>query len=100
LLYSQAAEETTLCFSNRTAHASPWEKRGVISEPNLWSSVISCCSRLRLNETGLEDALQTKLQPELLGLERLHRYAAMGAKHAAKAAEEMKDPNFLAKTSM
>jgi hypothetical protein len=33
-------------------------------------------------------------------LERLHRYSAMGAKLAAKAAEEMKDPNFLAKTFM
>jgi hypothetical protein len=62
--------------------------------------VVISCSRLRLNETGLEDALQTKLQPELLGLERLHRYAAMGAKHVAKAAEEMKDPNFLAKAFM
>jgi hypothetical protein len=39
--------------------------------------------------------LNSELQPELLGLERLHRYAAMGAKLAAKAAEEMKDPNFL-----
>jgi hypothetical protein len=97
-LYTKA-EETVLCFSTRTAHASPWEKRGVNSEPNLWSSAVSC-SRLRLNETGLEDALQTELQPELLGLERLRRYAAMGAKHAAKAAEEMKDPHFLAKTFM
>jgi hypothetical protein len=40
------------------------------------------------------------LQPERLGLERLHRYPAMGAKLAAKAAEEIKDPNFLAKTFM
>jgi hypothetical protein len=63
-------------------------------------SVVISRSRLRLNETDLKDALQTKLQPELLGLERLHRYPAMGAKHAAKAAEEMKDPDFLAKTSM
>jgi hypothetical protein len=63
-------------------------------------SVVISCSRLRLNETDLEDALQSKLQPEKLGLERLHRYASMGAKHAAKAAEEMKDPNFLAKTFM
>jgi hypothetical protein len=63
-------------------------------------SVVISYSRLRLNETDLEDALQAKLQPKLLGLERLHRHVAMGAKHAAKAAEEMKDPNFLAKTSM
>jgi hypothetical protein len=63
-------------------------------------SVVISYSRLRLNETGLEDALQTKLQPELLGLERLHRYVAMGAKLAAKAAEEMKDPDFLAKAFM
>ena len=46
-------------------------------------SVVISSSRLRLNETDLEDALQTKLQPQLLGLERLHRYAAMGAKLAA-----------------
>jgi hypothetical protein len=57
-------------------------------------------SRLRLNETDLEDALQTKLQLKLLGLQRLHRHAAMGAKLAAKAAEEMEDPDFLVKTSM
>jgi hypothetical protein len=57
-------------------------------------------SRLRLNETGLEDALQTKLQPKLLGLQRLHRHVAMGAKLAAKAAEELKDPDFLVKTFM
>jgi hypothetical protein len=62
--------------------------------------VVISYSRLRLNETDLEDALQAKLQPELLGLERLHRHVAMGAKHAAKAAEERKDPNFLAKTFM
>ncbi|MDA9686960.1 hypothetical protein N9U05_00545 [bacterium] len=63
-------------------------------------SVVISYSRLRLNETDLEDALQTKLQPKLLGLERLHRHAAMGAKLAAKAAEEMEDPDFLVKTSM
>ena len=63
-------------------------------------SVVISCSRLRLNETDLEDALQTKLQPELLGLERLHRHTAMGDKQAAKASEEMSDPNFLAKTFM
>jgi hypothetical protein len=63
-------------------------------------SVFISRSRLRLNETDLEDALQTKLQPELLGLERLHRYTAMGDKQAAKASEEMKDPNFLAKAFM
>jgi hypothetical protein len=57
-------------------------------------------SRLRLNETSLEDALQTELQPKRLGLERLHRFPAMGAKLAAKAAEEMSDPDFLAKTFM
>jgi hypothetical protein len=33
-------------------------------------SVVISYSRLRLNETDLEDALQTKLQSELLGLER------------------------------
>jgi hypothetical protein len=32
----------------------------------------------------------TELQPELLGLERLHRYAAMGAKLAAKAARQLR----------
>jgi hypothetical protein len=63
-------------------------------------SVVISYSRLRLNETSLEDALQTELQPKRLGLERLHRHPAMGAKLAAKAAEEMRDPNFLAKTSM
>ena len=63
-------------------------------------SVVISVSRLRLNETDLEDALQTKLQPKLLGLQRLHRHVAMGAKLAAKAAEEMKDPDFLAKTFM
>jgi hypothetical protein len=62
--------------------------------------VVISSSRLRLNGAGLEDALQTELQPERLGLERLHRYPAMGAKLAAKTAEEMKDPNFLAKTFM
>jgi hypothetical protein len=35
------------------------------------------------------------LQPERLGLERLHRHTAMGDKQAAKASEEMIDPNFL-----
>jgi hypothetical protein len=40
------------------------------------------------------------LQPKRLGLERLHRHPAMGAKLAAKAAEEMSNPNFLAKTFM
>jgi hypothetical protein len=63
-------------------------------------SVAISYSRLRLNETDLEDALQTELQPKLLGLQRLHRYSAMGAKLAAKAAEEMKDPNFLVKAFM
>jgi hypothetical protein len=63
-------------------------------------SVAISSSRLRLNETSLEDALQTRMQPERLGLERLHRHPAMGAKPAAKATEERRDPNFLAKTSM
>ena len=63
-------------------------------------SVVISRSRLRLNETDLEDALQAKLQPKLLGLQRLHRYVAMGAKLAAKAAEEMEDPDFLVKTFM
>jgi hypothetical protein len=63
-------------------------------------SVITSSSRLRLNETSLEDALQTPIQPERLGLGRLHRNPTMGAKLAAKAAEEMSDPDFLAKTSM
>jgi hypothetical protein len=62
--------------------------------------VITSSSRLRLNETSLEDALQTLIQPERLGLERLHRYPAVGAKLAAKAAEEMSDPDFLAKAFM
>ena len=63
-------------------------------------SVVISVSRLRLNETDLEDALQTKLQPERLGLERLHHHTAMGDKQAAKASKEMSDPNFLAKTFM
>ena len=63
-------------------------------------SVVISNSRLRLNETSLEDALQTPIQPERLGLGRLHRNPTMGAKLAAKAAEEMSDPDFLAKTSM
>jgi hypothetical protein len=63
-------------------------------------SMVISYSRLRLNETSLEDALQTKLQKKLLGLQRLHRHVAMGAKLAAKAAEEMKDPDFLVKTFM
>ena len=63
-------------------------------------SVVISRSRLRLNETDLEDALQTKLQPKLLGLQRLHRHVALGAKLAAKAAEEMEDPDFLVKTFM
>jgi hypothetical protein len=63
-------------------------------------SVVISNSRLRLNETSLEDALQTQLQPKRLGLERLHRHTAMGAKLAEKATEERKDENFLAKTSM
>jgi hypothetical protein len=98
LLFTKAEETVLCCFSKKTAMASPWEKRGVITEPNLWSSAPRVA--LRLNETNLEDALQTKLQPELLGLERLHRHTAMGDKQAAKASEEMKDPNFLAKTFM
>jgi hypothetical protein len=63
-------------------------------------SVVISNSRLRLNETSLEDALQTELQPKRLGLKRLHRHRVMGAKLAAKATEEMKDTNCLAKTSM
>jgi hypothetical protein len=63
-------------------------------------SVVISHSRLRLNETNLEDALQTKLQLKLLGLQRLHRHTAMGDKQAARASEETKDPDFLAKTSM
>jgi hypothetical protein len=64
-------------------------------------SVVISYSRLRLNETSLEDALQTRMQPKRVGLERLHRFPAMGAKlAAAKAAEEMSDPDFLAKTFM
>jgi hypothetical protein len=63
-------------------------------------SVVISHSRLRLNETNLEDALQTKLQLKLLGLQRLHRHTAMGDKQAARASEETKDPDFLAKTFM
>jgi hypothetical protein len=60
--------------------------------------VVISNSRLRLNETSLEDALQnSELQPKRLGLERLHRHCAMGAKLAPKATEERKDKNFLAK---
>jgi hypothetical protein len=40
------------------------------------------------------------MQPERLGLERLHRYSAMGAKLAAMATEERKGPKFLAKAFM
>ena len=56
-------------------------------------------SRLRLNETNLEDTMQTRLQKYSLGT-RLHRHPAMGAKLAAKAAEEYEDPDFLCKTFM
>jgi hypothetical protein len=41
--------------------------------------VVISSSRLRLNETSLEDALQTRMQPELLGLNQLNRHPAMGA---------------------
>jgi hypothetical protein len=63
-------------------------------------SVVISNSRLRLNETNLEDALQRKLHPTRLGPQRLHRHVAMGDKQAAKATEERKDPDFLAKTFM
>ena len=56
-------------------------------------------SRLRLNETNIEDTMQTRLQKYPLGT-RLHRYPAMGAKLAAKAAKEYEDPDFLCKTFM
>jgi hypothetical protein len=65
-------------------------------------SVVISSSRLRLNETSLEDALQTRMrmQPGRLGVERLRRSPAMGAKLASKATEERRDPNFLAKAFM
>ena len=56
-------------------------------------------SRLRLNETNIEDTMQTRLQKYPLGI-RLHRYPAKGPKQAAKAAEEYEDPDFLCKTFM
>ena len=56
-------------------------------------------SRLRLNETNIEDTMQTRLQQYPLGT-RLHRHPAMGAKLAAKATEEYEDPDFLCKTFM
>ena len=56
-------------------------------------------SRLRLNETNIEDTMQTRLQKYNLGI-RLHRYPAKGPKQAAKAAEEYEDPDFLCKTCM
>jgi hypothetical protein len=56
-------------------------------------------SRLRLNETNIEDELQRLIQPFPLGV-RLHRFPAKGAKLAAKATEERKDSNFLCKTFM
>jgi hypothetical protein len=56
-------------------------------------------SRLRLNETNIEDGLQQHIQQFPLGT-RLHRFAAMGAKLAAKATEEHQDPDFLCKTFM
>jgi hypothetical protein len=62
--------------------------------------VVISNSRLRLNETPLEDALPTELQPKRLGLERLHRHCDMGAKLAAQPTEERKDKNFLAKAFM
>jgi hypothetical protein len=40
------------------------------------------------------------MQPNRLGLERLHRVPRHGAELAAKATEERKGENFLAKTSM
>ena len=58
--------------------------------------------RLRLNETNIEDTMQTRLQKYSLGT-RLHRHPgipAMGTKLAAKAAEEYEDPDFLCKTYM
>jgi hypothetical protein len=42
-----------------------WEDFGALS-------VVISNSRLRFNETSLEGALQTALQPKRLGLERLH----------------------------
>jgi hypothetical protein len=68
--------------------------------------VVISNSRLRLNETSLDDALQTRMQPKQLGLERLHRYPAMGAKLAAMAGEVRRDkrverdPAFLVKAFM
>ena len=56
-------------------------------------------SRLRLNETNLEDTMQTRLQKYPLGI-RPHRFPAKGAKLAAKAAKEYEDPDFLCKTYM
>jgi hypothetical protein len=56
-------------------------------------------SRLRLNETNIEDRLQQYIQKFPLGT-RLHRFPAMGAKLAAKATEERQDPDFLCKTFM
>ena len=63
-------------------------------------------SRLRLNETNIEDTMQTRLQKYSLGTRPVGhtpppvRHPAMGAKLAAKASEEYADPDFLCKTFM
>jgi hypothetical protein len=54
------------------------------SAPFLWSSATRVSGSTKLR-SKLEDALQTRMQPDRLGLERLHRYPAMGAKLAAMA---------------
>ena len=54
-------------------------------------------SRLRLNETSIEEYMQQSIQQFPLG-QRLHRWVAMGAKLAEKAEEELMDPDFLCKT--
>ena len=54
-------------------------------------------SCLRVNETNIEEYLQSSIQKYPLG-QRLHRWAAMGPKDAKKAKKELEDPDFLCKT--
>ena len=56
-------------------------------------------SRLRLNETSIEEKLQTEIQGFKLGL-RLHRYVAKGDKLGMRSQKEREDPDFLCKTFM
>jgi hypothetical protein len=96
VVYKGRRNRPVLVNPNTGKSTTMKEARGDFGAP----SVVISNSCLRLNETSLEGALQTELQPKRLGLERLHRHCAMGAELAAKATEERKDRIFLAKTFM